>query len=166
MNCSLIILPGVGAFDAGMEAIQTLRFDRALHEINPEKQKLLGICLGMQLLFAASDEGSRRGLGFFNINVKSLRGLGCTGKVPHVGFNNIHSETKNDLFAKYQGKDFYFVHSYSVPSSSLKSVHWSVNYGGLDLVALVRKKNVFGTQFHPEKSGQTGLELIRDIYLC
>lgn len=164
--CDLIILPGVGSFDSGMKVLVERGLDTALVDACLNKKKLLGICLGMQLLFSKSDEGSQAGLGFFEQDVSALRAIGCIDKVPHVGFNEVYCEGNDDFSQKYHREDFYFVHSYAVSSEKFDIPHWRVKYGGMNFVSFVRKNNIFGAQFHPEKSGKIGLDLIRDIYSC
>ena len=166
VDCRLIILPGVGTFDAGMNALTALGFDKAIKEIDPKCQKVLGICLGMQLLFDSSDEGLQSGLGFFDQRVRSLRDLGCQGKIPHVGFNDLSNCDEGSIFSKYKGQDFYFIHSFGVPAGGLSVPQCCVNVGGENIVAAIQADNIFATQFHPEKSGQLGVNLIKDIYLC
>ena len=109
--CDLVILPGVGSFDSGMNALHSLGFSEALRSLNLDETKILGICLGMQLLFSASDEGELEGLGFFSHRVRSLRSLGCDELIPHVGFNDVFASGDDEFFSKHcDNKDYYFVH--------------------------------------------------------
>ncbi len=165
--CDLVVLPGVGSFDAGMEALDSLGFTEELRSVRVRGTKILGICLGMQLLFSSSDEGVREGLKFFPQRVKALESLGCNQIIPHVGFNDVVDPVGlGDINQSLNNKDFYFVHSYGVAASDVTAPSAIVNYGSAKIVAAIRDGNIFGTQFHPEKSGHEGVRLIKEIYEC
>ncbi len=161
-----IILPGVGAFG---DAIQKLsganRFGANLKSAVMECAKggtpLLGVCLGMQMLFERSFEyGEHGGLGLLKGEVRPLSESARGLKIPHMGWNSLSFPVKNDLF-KYvsEGEFVYFVHSYHAVDCA-DSVIATCFYGG-DITAASAKDNVFGTQFHPEKSGDTGLRILK-----
>lgn len=164
-NCDRIILPGVGAFeDAARKLRQSGLFDVVRAEAKKGK-KLLGICLGMQMLFDKSYEyGEHAGLGLVHGNVVSMAPVVPKGyKVPQIGWNGLvfpKNKPVSPLF-KYikEGDHVYFVHSYYA-SDCDEAVIASTEYGAL-LTAAVADGNVYGTQFHPEKSGDVGLNILR-----
>jgi glutamine amidotransferase len=164
MEAEKIILPGVGAFDNAMERIESLGFDRVLHKkALIEKIPILGICLGMQIMTEKSEEGTKRGLGWISgdvrkFNLDSYPGL----KVPHIGWNDIQIHNGNSIFDGLATNHarFYFVHSYKVvPASSAVSIG-QCNYGG-DFCGAFQQDNLFGVQFHPEKSHKFGMALMK-----
>ena len=160
-----IILPGVGAFaDAAEKLIQSGLAEVVLSEAKRGKP-LLGICLGMQLLFDKSYEyGEHEGLGLIHGNVKPIEGVIPSGyKIPHIGWNALHfpkDKEKNELF-KYvdEGECVYFVHSYYAADCA-ESVTATAGYGA-ELTAAAACGNVYGTQFHPEKSGSVGMKILK-----
>ncbi len=160
-----IVLPGVGAFGEGMARLHSGGWDETLQRIAGEsKRPLLGICLGMQMLASAGEEGSPTlGLGLIEGNIRRLDALGCTMRVPHIGWNEVRFEPEDPLFAHIpQGADFYFVHSFAFVADADASVTGRTDYG-ISVVASVRKNTVFGTQFHPEKSSKVGRQLLRNF---
>ena len=165
-----VILPGVGAFDAAMGSLRQTGFDRAVTAFVSTGRPLLGICLGFQILCRRSEEGQLPGLGLIPADVVRLNRLGCTGKVPHVGFNAIDAVDGQDSFlADVRGEDFYFVHSFGVDPATLSESAASkayVHYDNSRFIAAVQQDNVFGTQFHPEKSGEAGVKLLSRFVSC
>ena len=165
-----LILPGVGNFTECMRLLQARGWVEALREaVVARGQALLGICVGMQLLAAAGDEGAEGaeptpGLGLVAGRVRHLRALGCNRRVPHVGWNAVSpSACGHDLFAGIpEGTDFYFVHSYGFAVDDASSLLATVDYG-VPLAAAVRSGNVWGTQFHPEKSSRAGFRLLSNF---
>lgn len=162
----LFILPGVGSFDSGIKALNSTGFFEALSELGTSNKKILGICLGMQLLCSDSEEGIEKGLNLIPARVKHLSKFGCKSKIPHVGFNNICSSEDPRFLQSMINQDYYFVHSYGVESKSKNMRLALVDYDGTKLTAAYRYGNIMGTQFHPEKSGLKGLEIIKRAYLC
>lgn len=162
-NCERIILPGVGAFgDAAKKLKDCGMHDLVLEEAEKGKP-ILGICLGMQLLFEKSYEyGKHEGLGLIDGEIRPISDV-CPKdyKIPHIGWNRLDfCGKKSQLFKHINDKDFvYFVHSFYGANCS-ESVIATSEYGA-DLTAAVEKNNVFGCQFHPEKSGKTGLDILR-----
>ena len=160
-----LILPGVGAFGDAAELLKSTGLGRVVREQAEEGKPLLGICLGMQLLFEESEEyGRHRGLGLIPGRVVSMEPVVPRGyKVPHIGWNALHfpnSRPKDPLFRYIQeGECVYFVHSYYAAHCD-ESVIATAEYGP-ELTAAVRRGNVMGTQFHPEKSGAVGLNILR-----
>jgi glutamine amidotransferase len=162
----MLILPGVGSFDSGVKALKENYMFEPIQESVLKGQKIFGICLGMQLLCRESEEGTESGLGLLDANVKHLKNISCLGKVPHVGFNSI-SSSDDDIFLKSMlDNDYYFVHSYGVKINSGFIKVARSDYEGAKIVSAYRSDNIFGTQFHPEKSGLKGLELISKAYEC
>ena len=163
LDSSKIILPGVGAFsDAKEKLVQSGLFDVVINEANKGK-KLLGICLGMQMLFQKSFEyGEFDGLGLIKGNIVPLEGkISPELKIPHIGWNSLQFRNgKSDLFKYINDGDFvYFVHSYFATDCS-ENVIATSEYG-IDVTASVQKDNIYGCQFHPEKSGDVGLNILK-----
>ncbi len=161
-----ILLPGVGAFEDAMAKLRASGLCETLADEVKKGKPLLGICLGMQLLFEESHEfGRHRGLGFVPGQVRSLaedlRTGGFAYKVPHIGWNPLHlNRPASPLLANTrEGDSVYFVHSFYVPGENATVVA-SSEYG-VQVAAAVQRENVFGTQFHPEKSGAAGLAILR-----
>lgn len=162
-----VVLPGVGAFDAAMGAIRRSGFDAAVGAYAASGAPLLGICLGMQILCAGSEEGELPGLGLLDGRVMKLQNIGCRGKVPHIGFNSIARVNADSPFLQsLPGRDFYFVHSFALPETSASVGVASAEYEGASFIAALQHKNIFATQFHPEKSGSAGLALLEQFISC
>lgn len=163
-----VILPGVGAFAVAMGYLQGLALDRALTEAASRGAPLLGICLGMQLLFSESLEFEvTRGLALIPGSVRSVVGDDvATSEVraTHIGWRGLNVADSADghpLFAGTQSNDsFYFVHSYSAHSGDLSHTLATVDYAGAPVAAVVGVDNIIGVQFHPEKSGPAGLRML------
>ena len=158
-----IILPGVGAFgDAKAKLDDTGLVPVLLEEA--EKKPLLGICLGMQLLFDESTEyGTHPGLGLVPGRVVDLRGslTDKSLKVPHMGWNSLQIKKDDPLFRYFRdGEYVYYVHSFYARDCAESTLGTS-RYGNVDVTGVVRRGNVYGTQFHPEKSGDAGLRLLK-----
>tara|TARA_B100000242_G_scaffold276761_1_gene232893 strand:+ start:4209 stop:4820 length:612 start_codon:yes stop_codon:yes gene_type:complete len=165
---SHLILPGVGSFDSGVHALEKADLFDSLKKLDFENTKILGICLGMQLLCKDSEEGSKKGLGLIDLNVKNLGNLGCNEKIPHVGFNEV-SHCEDDGFFKdlVYKKDFYFIHSYGASKRDIKNLKYSsVQYGTINIISTIKLNNIFATQFHPEKSGILGLKILKKFCTC
>ena len=153
-----VIVPGVGAFD---DCIRNLEpFSEVLTEVVKSGVPVLGICIGMQILFKASEEGKEKGLGL--IPGKVVR-LPADVRVPHIGWNNLHLQRHSELLDGITNADyFYFVHSYYCVSRDEDATVASVEYG-VELAAVVNKENVYGVQFHPEKSSKKGLRVLSNF---
>lgn len=159
------VLPGVGSFSEGMRRLRAGGWiDPMRRLVQVERRPLLGICLGMQMLAVAGDEGGTdEGLGFLDGRVRRLDELGCALRIPHVGWNDVTFPAGEPLFAHVpQHTDFYFVHSYAVETTHAKDISASTVYG-TQVVAAVRHGDVFGTQFHPEKSSRAGRQVLRNF---
>ena len=167
-----IILPGVGNFSDCAQLLEAGGWREALdEEVRDAGKPLLGVCVGMQLLASSSMEGvntdgehENLGLGLIPGKVESLRSLGCCLRVPHVGWNSVSPITSQE--GLFEGiapdTDFYFVHSFTFVPESEEDVLARTDYG-ISVVAAVRRGNVWGTQFHPEKSSRAGLRLLRNF---
>ena len=160
-----IILPGVGAFaDAAKKLRDSGLAEVVVEEVNNGKP-LLGICLGMQMLFERSFEyGEHKGLGLIKGDIVSMEGVvPANYKIPHIGWNGLHfpaDKPKNELFKYINENDcVYFVHSYFGTNCD-ESVIATTEYGA-ELTAAVAYKNVYGAQFHPEKSGEVGMKILK-----
>ena len=158
-----IVLPGVGAFGDAAQKLRECGLDRVVVEQARAGKPLLGICLGMQLLFEKSFEyGEHCGLGLIEGEIRPIADVIPKGlKIPHIGWNALHfGEVKSPLFRYLKEGDFvYFVHSF-YGAKCESSVIATAEYGA-ELTAAVGCKNVFGCQFHPEKSGDVGLRILR-----
>lgn len=150
------ILPGDGAFAATMNALRERELDRAVRTVVAAGKPFLGICVGMQVLFEASDEfGDDEGLAIFRGNVKRFTDA---PRVPHMGWNDLRIEREHPFVAGLHGGEYaYFLHSYRVADSDATVA--STDYGGR-FAAIVARDNVMATQFHPEKSQRTGAVLL------
>jgi glutamine amidotransferase len=158
-----IILPGVGSFQAAMQSLIQDKWDQAIIEFGKSGRPVLGICLGMQLLFDSGDEnGPTDGLGLIPGEVKYLVPA-SPNKVPHVGWNSLNIIQEHPLLERYRpGVDLYFVHSYQVLPKSTDHIIAKTDFGG-EFVSAVAKDNVAGMQFHPEKSQPYGLKILENF---
>lgn len=157
-----IVLPGVGAFGAGMNALRAKGFEEPVLRAVEAGTPLLGICLGMQYLFESSDEmGQHLGLGLLPGRVTRFPSNGP--KVPHIGWNQLHIEKPGGLLDGVpDGAYAYFVHSYYVEAGDREDVLATTDYGR-DYASVVGRGNVFGIQPHPEKSQAVGLRILRNF---
>ena len=158
-----VILPGVGAFGDAMKKLQEYHLDTLIHEIADSGKPLLGICLGLQLLFEESEESPGvEGLGILEGKIRRIpEGEGL--KVPHIGWNSLHLEHNGRLFRNIQENSYvYFVHSYYLEAKDPEIVKASTEYG-VHIHASVEKNNLFACQFHPEKSSETGLQILKNF---
>jgi len=165
-NSKALILPGVGAFPDAMDTIERLSIDKIIKEEVVKNKPLLGICLGMQLLFENGFEGSeRRGLGLLKGNVVKMKDDKLNNiKVPHIGWNNLIYNKKDELFNSIEeGKFVYYVHSYFAQGYNDEDLVAYSEYGENKIPGVVRCNNVMGAQFHPEKSGTVGLDILKNF---
>ncbi|WP_457681323.1 imidazole glycerol phosphate synthase subunit HisH [Thermovibrio sp.] len=158
-----IILPGVGAFKDAVKNLKELSLWEALIKEVEKGKPLLGICLGLQLLFEKSYEfGESEGFGFIEGEVVKFE-LPKGYKIPHMGWNQIYKKKESELLKGIkEGEFFYFVHSYFVKPSQKEAVLTETDYG-TEFTSSVEKENVFGVQFHPEKSQRAGLKLLKNF---
>ena len=157
-----VILPGVGAFTDAMVALQNSGLIPAIYGAVNAGTPFLGICLGMQALFDGSEEGADvHGLGLIPGMVRRLPDCGL--KIPHIGWNSLHAEKENPLLAGLPTNPYvYFVHSYACVADNDADVLTTTEYGG-SFHSAVQHGNVMGVQFHPEKSGRIGQQMLRNF---
>ncbi len=151
-----VVFPGVGAAGAAMNRLHELGLVEVIAEVVAEGRPFLGICLGMQLLFDHQEEGNTRGLGLLEGRVQSLR---TSVKVPQIGWNRVRWVQNGTGYQSTAEDDFYFVHSYVVEPQDAEDIVAVTRYGDV-FPSIVRHHHVWGTQFHPEKSGPAGLRLV------
>lgn len=164
-GASHVVLPGVGSFHEGMERLVARDVPSMLERfVIQEGRALLGICLGMQLLAREGVEGgATRGLGLIDGEVLPLRPADSRERIPHVGWNEVHHDASSPLLASIpSGMDFYFVHSFAISCRRPEQVVAQTPYCG-SFASVVGDRNVWGTQFHPEKSQRAGMQLIRNF---
>jgi glutamine amidotransferase len=149
-----VIFPGVGEAGSTMKYLRQTGLDRVIVSL---KQPVLGICLGMQLMCSSSEEGDTPGLGIFGEKVRLFR---IPGKVPHMGWNTLSLESKGLFEGMNPDPYVYFVHSYYAETGP--DTIAVCNYG-IDFSAALRMDNFYGTQFHPEKSGETGMQILQNF---
>ncbi len=160
-----IILPGVGHFGKAMSNLKELGLLDVLNEVVLIKKKpILGICLGMQLMAKKSEEGNSEGLGWFDAEIVKFQvSDNLKYKVPHMGWNQIIAKKESPLMKDLpEPKEFYFVHSYHFKTANESDVLNRTNYE-YDFVSAVEKDNIFGVQYHPEKSHDTGAKLLKNF---
>ncbi len=173
LKANRVILPGVGAFGTGMAELSAYGLDQALVEVAKSGSPILGICLGMQMLVDSSTEnGLHTGLGLIPgkvipISKKNDLNPEMRRKVPHIGWASLHSSPKNSMWESTclattsEGSYCYFVHSFTVVPADNSHVLAMSTYQDLPIVSAVMKDNITGFQFHPERSGAIGLEMLR-----
>lgn len=159
-----LIMPGVGAFDWAMARLNASGMRDALDDaVINRKTPVLGVCVGMQMMAERSDEGVEPGLGWIKGDVKAFDAMSGTKlPLPHMGWNDVDPASKDCLFAKIEAPKYYFLHSYCVVPTNAADTLATANYGDR-FVAAVRHGNIFGTQFHPEKSHNWGIDLLRNF---
>ena len=162
-DANYIVLPGVGSFKQGMSNLKEHKLDELLTKlVIHEKKNFLGICLGMQLIAEFGNEPEKcEGLGWIKGEVKKMESHHL--RIPHMGWNDIDIINET-YFNGILSKDFYFIHSFHFDVTNIKEVSSFVNYGD-KLVSSIQYENIFATQFHPEKSQESGLQLLRNYFL-
>ena len=159
-HAGAVVLPGVGAYRDAYNNLKKMELIEPIYE-NIRKKPFLGICLGMQLLFEYSlEDGKNRGLGIFKGFVDRIpSGV----KIPHMGWNQLEIKKESKLLKDIKpGENFYFVHSYHIVPEDRSLISSTTDYG-TDLVAGIEEDNIFGFQFHPEKSSTSGQQLIKNF---
>ena len=161
--CDRILLPGVGSFGDAMDSMHKSGLVETIKQNALSGKPFLGICLGLQLLFEESEESPGvKGLGIFKGKIKKFSpDMGL--KIPHIGWNSLEIKQKDTLFKNVPENSYvYFVHSYYLHAEDEEDVATVTNYG-IDFHSAVGKNNVFATQFHPEKSGDVGLQILKNF---
>tara|TARA_A100001011_G_scaffold400408_1_gene514727 strand:- start:5046 stop:5699 length:654 start_codon:yes stop_codon:yes gene_type:complete len=165
-NSNILILPGVGSFKKAMKNIKDKNIDEAIvSNLKKKNSSILGICLGMQLMGKTSNEdGLSKGLNLIENNVRKFSFSDTkNNKIPHVGFNNLKFNSANKLFKGIKkSHDFYFNHSYRMLIEKFKG-DYSFTVYGQKFLSSFAKDNIFGTQFHPEKSQSNGLKVLENF---
>ena len=154
-----VVFPGVGNAGAAMARLRELGMPSAIQQAVDDEKPFLGICLGMQLLFQHQEEGDTEGLGVLPGTVRALR---SEVKSPQIGWNQVRFVKPGPLGPGGSEQDFYFVHSYIVDPTNADDIVATTHYGEI-FPAIVARDNIIGTQFHPEKSGAEGIELVRSF---
>lgn len=164
LKADKLLLPGVGAFDAGMDQLNKSGLVEPLNQkVLQEKVPILGICLGMQLLTKSSEEGVLPGLGWINAHTVKFHPDPALGlKVPHMGWEYVKVTKANALLPQNSHSRFYFVHSYHVVCEVADQSIGTADFGG-PFTCMVNKENIYGTQFHPEKSLKFGMEILKNF---
>lgn len=164
LGADRVILPGVGAFGDAMGLLEKYGLDRVLREVAAREIPLLGICLGLQLLFEESEESPGvKGLGLLRGRIRRIPDQDGALKVPHMGWNDLHYPHPGRLFdGVAEGSFVYFVHSYYLQAEDPAIVTAGTRYG-VSIDASVEQGNIFACQFHPEKSGDVGLRILRNF---
>lgn len=163
LSADKVILPGVGAFGDAMENLRRYHLDKVIYQVVDRNIPFLGICLGLQLLFEKSDESKGvEGLGILEGEI--CRIPDCEGlKIPHMGWNSLHLQNNGRLFKDIDENAYvYFVHSYYLKAKDEKIVKATTEYS-THIHASVEKGNVFACQFHPEKSSDVGLQILKNF---
>jgi len=167
LNADGVILPGVGAFKKAIAQLKNRGLDEVIREFVRSGKPFLGICLGMQLLFESSEEfGISDGLGIIKGKVIRFPVLGQT-KLPHISWNSIDQADipwGNTILESISNhEDLYFVHSFVCSPESAMNILATADYGGVTFCAAVKEQNIYGCQFHPEKSAESGLKIIQEF---
>lgn len=165
-NPHKIILPGVGSFDYAMSKLNSSGLKEKLDElVLVKKTPVLGICVGMQIMCKSSQEGKLEGLGWFDAHVRKFdkKTISHRTKLPHMGWNNITRTSENRIFKGLDDEAiFYFLHSYYVECNDREDEISTTNYGS-SFSSMINKDNIFGIQFHPEKSHSNGEKLLSNF---
>tara|TARA_X000000950_G_scaffold288686_1_gene406747 strand:+ start:601 stop:1218 length:618 start_codon:yes stop_codon:yes gene_type:complete len=161
-NFNGLIIPGVGAFSSAMKILEEKFLIKQIKIVSKKKIKILGICLGMQILFSNSEEIEiTNGLNLIEGSVEILnKHNNC--KIPNIGWRELRKKDDN-FFESSNKKQFYFVHSYVVRPKNKNLIKFVIDYDGIEIPAIVNYKNIYGFQFHPEKSGPVGLNLLKEF---
>ena len=156
-----VVLPGVGAFGAGMKNLKKSGLNNTINEIIKLNRPFLGICLGLQLLFSSSEENPGiKGLDIIKGKVTKFK-LGKVDKIPHMGWNQVEIQKKDPLFVSFSRKrNFYFVHSYYVKPENQDIILGTTSYCQQEFASVIRDSNIWAIQCHPEKSSKVGLEVL------
>ena len=166
-SCSHLILPGVGSFDYAMNKFKNSKLYESVYtSVIDKKRPILGVCVGMQIMFEESEEGTSKGLSWIpgkvsrfpqNLANDSYKAL------PHIGWNNVILEGENVLTKGINKEEFYFLHSYICKPKNKSLSKAYTNYG-INFTSIINLDNIYGTQFHPEKSHSSGLKLLSNFF--
>ena len=163
-KCNALVLPGVGSFDPAMDHLKQTKLIPHIINWANEDRPLLGICLGLQLLFESSDEGTSKGLGILKGNIEHLP-ENQNERIPNMGWSLLKSQSDCPIFKNHHLNNWvYFVHSYAAIPSERKNLAATIKFGSHEITAIVWEKNIGACQFHPEKSGTAG-QMMLDRWL-
>ncbi len=169
-SADILVLPGVGSFPAGMKYIKKNKIDKIIKKFSKSKQKkIVGICLGMQLLFEKSNElgVTTRGLSLIKgkvVNLNTKLKPNNKSLIPNIGWHQINVKNRDKLFyRKINKQKYYFIHSYCVETKYSKDISSYIKLDGKKIISSVQRENIFGFQFHPEKSGKKGGFLLKSL---
>lgn len=161
-----IILPGIGTFDETMKKLNNSGLRSSLENLAlKEKVPFLGVCVGMQIFGTKSEEGALEGLGWIQGTVRALpkKDTSPPHRLPHMGWNSVRLTSSSPLFHSVnETEGFYFLHNYHFECSDEKEILTTTNHG-VEFTSSIRRKNIFGVQFHPEKSHDNGMNLLRNF---
>lgn len=162
MNATKLILPGVGSFDHAILSLEKSGMKEIITDLVLNKKiPILGICIGMQILAHSSEEGTSKGLGWIDAQVKKFN----SKTLPHMGWNDVMPKTNNKLFMNLENDSkYYFLHSYYLECNNKEDCLAESNYGKI-FVCAVNHENIYGVQFHPEKSHKYGIQLLNNYAL-
>ena len=163
-NFDILFIPGVGSFNKASKILKDNGYFKIIEKAKDENIKIVGICLGMHILFSEGYEDGRSiGLNFIKGSVRKIENTNL--KLPNIGWKKISIEKNIDqpFFKKFDEKKFYFVHSYMGNIENSSNLVASLSYDKIRVPAIVNNKNIFGIQFHPEKSGEMGIELLKEL---
>ena len=166
-NFNTLILPGVGSYSNAMNFLKKNKLDTSIKNFAKNKKPILGICLGMQILFEGSEEfGKYKGLGILKGNIKSLKKIKSNLQVPNIGWYNLEKNKmlNNNKLIKFDKKKYvYFIHSYFADPKSEKIISSYIDIKSKKICASIENENIFATQFHPEKSGSDGINILKNF---
>lgn len=163
-NPTHIILPGVGSFDEALKRIEKVGFKEILDDLVLNKKvNILGVCVGLQMMCNSSEEGKLSGFGWIDAKIKKIISNQSI-KLPHIGWNKLNIKKNCPLLKDIQNnEEFYFLHSYSI-YEELNFITSSTTTYGSEVIASISYENIYGTQFHPEKSHDLGLKILKNFY--
>ena len=166
LNADKLVLPGVGHFERGIHNLRERGLYGAINEVVLEKKKpILGICLGMQLMTEFSEEGNCKGFGWIKAKTQRFAFQNNSLKIPHMGWNNLLLKNSDSFYKGIENDNlFYFVHSYYITCENENDILAETMYG-IKFVSSFRKNNIYGCQFHPEKSHDAGLLILKNFTL-
>ena len=169
LKSDAVILPGVGSYEAGMRGLKVRGLVGAVKNFAYKNKPMLGICLGAQLMLSEGYEfGIFNGLDIMPGNVERFSGLTDNEKIPQIGWNGVYASTvgswQNSVLADLpENFNAYFVHSYILAPDSSENILGLTSYGGHEFCSIMKKGNIYASQFHPEKSGEVGLKIIKNF---